>query len=142
MLTESFEGKLKATHVTILERKSALEFLNSKYLTKDSKMKYGSLYRINYKSDNVFFPNKLVIPLSVEEDKFLVCFDILHLHPEVRAKLFDLLITESGIELDNKMFKKISSNSIIKSSIKKFIIKNISSFERIRPDDLMQLLFI
>lgn len=141
MLVESFEGKLKAKTVSIIDRKNAFGYLNSKYSNKVSKIKFGYLYRINYKSDDVFYPNKIVIPLSIE-DGYLICFDILFLHPDIRAKLFDFLSTGNDIMLDNKQFKKLSSSVVIKRSIKKFIIKNINSFEKVSFDNIEQILFI
>jgi hypothetical protein len=140
MNKNSFVFDLKTISVSDNDKKIAFKWLHSKFNT-DDKLLFGYAYRVFYKS-SVIDPIKIIIPISIEDDSY-ICFEILDMFPELRAHLFDMICDneEKLIRvIDEKLFKSITQNRLIRKSVKKLKMDNIKNVNRIKYSDLLTIL--
>lgn len=133
-----YQDALLITHrPNLIARTEALRWLTSSFDV-SVLMKTGHIYRIQYSPETKFDVTsfKIIIPLQVEESR-IICFDILDIVPILRGSLFDLITHELSIQIiDDKLFKKIATNQLIRKSVKKYSINNIKHSEKIKFEEL------
>lgn len=138
--TDSFSFIYNVNKVNRKQLKESYDWLIT--INKSEKLEFGFLYKIFYEYKNSLNMYKVILPIKYEEN-YLFVIDILDIPNIIRATLFDLITENNDIKfIDTKLFNLLKTNFLIRKSIKKLLIENVKSVNKIKYYDLINILYL